>query len=98
MKKEIIKFRCTRIDKKRLKIRAKRAGLTVSEFCRRAALDVKIKERFSDEQIVFYKTLVRYHNNFRSVANLYKNKSPMFSKELENLALEIKERLQDFKQ
>lgn len=72
-----------------LKLKAKKSGLTVSEFCRKSALDKKIVERLTDEQINIFKMLIKYHNNFKSIANLYKRKDPYLSVEVLKVAEEI---------
>src|SRR5680860_744962 len=64
-KSECVKFRCSIYEKKLLKIKAKNSGLTISEFCRRAAFEKEIKERLSEDLIEIYKTLVKFHNNFK---------------------------------
>ena len=97
MKNENIKFRCSLFEKKLLKIKAKKSGITLSEFCRRSALDIKIIERLSDEQIELYKMLIKYHNNFKSIANLYRKKDPELVKEIYQLTDEIKFHLTQFK-
>jgi len=97
MKKHKIEFRCTLFEKKFLKIKAKKAGITMSEFCRKAAFDIKIVERLTDEQIEVYKMLITYHNNFKSIGNMFKKKNPNLSTEVYQLANEIKNHLQNFK-
>lgn len=96
MKKEFIKFRCSIYEKKHLKIRAKRSGLSLSEFCRRSAFESKIIERLSEEHIQLYKLLIRYHNNFKSISNMYKKRDPRLSMEVESLANQIKRHLNAF--
>lgn len=96
MKKEFIKFRCSIYEKKRLKIRAKRSGLSLSEFCRRSAFESKIIERLSEEHIQLYKLLIRYHNNFKSISNMYKKRDPRLSMEVESLANQIKRHINAF--
>ena len=66
-KSEIIKFRCSLYEKKILKVKARKCGLTLSEYFRRVALEQKITERLTDEQIDIYKMLIKYHNNFKSI-------------------------------
>jgi len=97
MKKHKIEFRCSLFEKKLLKVKAKKAGITLSEFCRRAAFDTKIIERLTDEQIELYKMLITYHNNFKSIGNLIKNKHPYLFKEVIQTAEEIRNHLQNFK-
>ncbi|HHB51966.1 MAG TPA: hypothetical protein ENK75_02815 [Saprospiraceae bacterium] len=97
MKTKKIEFRVTIYEKKLLKIKALKSGLNLSEFCRKSVFEKEIKERLSKEQITLYKMLVRYHNNFKSISNLYKKKDPKMSIELIQLADEIKNHLKNFK-
>lgn len=97
MKTNIIKFRCTLYEKKLLKVKALKSGLNLSEFCRKSIFEKEIKERLSEEQIEFYKMLVKYHNNFKSISNLYKKKDTKMHLELIQLADKIKTHLQNFK-
>jgi len=66
-KNEVIKFRCTVFEKKVLKVKAKKSGLTLSEYCRKVAFQEKITERLTDEQIDIYKMLVNYHTHFKRI-------------------------------
>jgi hypothetical protein len=75
IKKEIVKFRCTIYEKKVLKVKAKKSGLTLSEYCRKVAFEEKIIERLTDEQIDIYKMLVNYHNNFKSIGNMFNKRN-----------------------
>ncbi len=96
-KTEIIKFRCSIYEKKLLKIKAKKSGLTLSEYFRRVALERKITARLTDEQIGIYKMLITYHNNFKSIGNMFKKRNPKLTETVHNLANEIKEQLKNFK-
>lgn len=96
-KSEIIKFRCSFYEKKLLKIKAKRCGLTLSEYFRRVALEQKITERLTEEQIGIYKMLVNYHNNFKSIGNMFKKRNPKLTEMVYELANEIKGHLKNFK-
>ncbi len=97
IKKEIIKFRCTVFEKKVLKIKAKKSGLTLSEYCRKVAFQEKITERLTDEQIDIYKMLMNYHNNFIRIGNMYHKKNPKLTKTVIQLTEEIKMHLKKFK-
>lgn len=97
MKKEFIQFRCSIYEKKLLKIKAKKSGLSISEYCRRAAFDIRIVERFSDEQIAVYKLLVQYQVNFKRIGNMYRKRNPVLADEVIQLANEIREHLYNFK-
>ncbi len=96
-KSEIIKFRCSIYEKKLLKIKAKRCGLTLSEYFRRVALEQKITERLTEEQIDIYKMLINYHNNFKSIGNMFKKRNPKLTEMVYGLANEIKCHLKNFK-
>lgn len=96
-KSEIIKFRCSIYEKKLLRIKAKRSGLTLSEYFRRVALEQKITERLTEEQIDVYKMLINYHNNFKSIGNMFKKRNPKLTEMVYELANEIKGHLKNFK-
>ena len=96
-KKEFIQFRCRVYEKKLLKKKAKKAGLSLSEFCLRSALDVKVVEILNEEQIEFYKTLIKYSNNFTSIGNMYRKQNPKLTEEVYALAKEMKDHLNNFK-
>ena len=93
-KTEVIKFRCTSMEKKLLKNRAKRSGLTLSEYFRRVAFRKKITERLTENEIMIYSTLVKFHNSFKSIGNMYRKRNPKLTKEVYQLANEIKTHLQ----
>ena len=58
------------------RVKARRSGLSLSEYCRRAAFDDRIIERLSEDQIAMYKMLVEYRNNFIRIGNMYKRNGP----------------------
>jgi hypothetical protein len=98
VKNEIIKFRCTIYEKKVLKVKAKKSGLTLSEYCRKVAFEEKITERLTEEQIDIYKMLISYHNNFKSIGNMFNKRNPELTKTVIQLADEIKNHLKKFEQ
>jgi len=95
-KSETIKFRCSNYEKKMLHIKATTCGLKLSEYIRRVALGQHIIQRLTDEEISIYKMLVKYHNNFKSIGNMFKKRNPKLMKEVYNLADEIKCHFQQF--
>jgi len=95
-KSEIIKFRCSIYEKKLLRIKAKKSGLTLSEYFRRVALEQKITERLTEEQIGIYKMLVNYHNSFKSIGNMFRKRNPKLTEMVYELANEIKSHLKKF--
>ncbi len=97
MKREFVQFRCSIYEKKLLKIKAKKSGLSISEYCRRAAFDYRIIERLSDDQINVYKLLVQYQVNFKRIGNMYRKRNPKLANEVVQLANEIRKHLYNFK-
>jgi|SRR5699024_9299032 len=95
---EIVKFRISRLYKKVLERKARLAGLSLSEFCRRAAFRIEIKARLTEEEIVCYTTLINYANNFTRIANFMKNRNmEMLAGECLETSKLIKEHLEKFK-
>ncbi|WP_418604575.1 mobilization protein MbpA [Hwangdonia sp.] len=97
-KGDLVKFRCSVYEKKLLKMKAKRSGLTLSEYIRRSLFEKEITERFTDEHIQIYKMLIKYHNNFKSIGNMYKKRNPKLTETVYDLANEIKAHLKKFQQ
>jgi len=95
-KGDLVKFRCSVYEKKLLKVKAKRSGLTLSEYIRRSLFEKEITERFTDEHIELYKMLIKYHNNFKSIGNMYKKRNPKLTETVYDLANEIKVHLKKF--
>lgn len=93
-KRELVKFRCSVYEKKLLQVKAKRSGLSLSEYCRQVAAEKDIKERLSDDHWEIYKSLVKFHNNFKSIGNMFRKKDPRLSKAVYTLADEINIHLQ----
>lgn len=93
-KRELVKFRCSVYEKKLLQVKAKRSGLSLSEYCRQVAGEKDIKERLSDEHWEIYKSLMKFHNNFKSIGNMFRKKDPRLSKAVYTLADEINIHLQ----
>ena len=93
MKRALIKFRCSVYEKKLLQVKAKAAGLSLSAFCRKCLMDQQITARMSEEHINTYKMLVKYHNNFKRIGNMYKKVNPKLSEEVNLVAEEIKKHL-----
>lgn len=68
----MIKFRVSLLEKRVIQKKSKEAGVPVSEFVRRLALEKEMKTRLTDEEIECYKTLSKYADNFRRISNLFK--------------------------
>ena len=79
-----------------LKLKAKKAGLSLSEYCRDSAFGNNIVERLTPEQLEHYSMLVKYKNNFKLISNMFKKRNPRLSKEVEELANEIRNHLYNF--
>ncbi|MEO1013191.1 MAG: mobilization protein MbpA [Bacteroidota bacterium] len=97
MKKEFVQFRCSVYEKKLLRVKAKKSGLSISEYCRRAAFNDRIIERLSEEQIEIYKMLFKYQNNFKLIGNMFRKRNPKLSDEVVKLADEIRQHLLNFR-
>ena len=97
MKRNRIEFICTSFEKKLIQLKAKKAGLKTADYCRKSALNKDVKEILNEDQIKLYKMLIKYHNNFKSLGNIIKNKEPGLFKLTNETALEIKKHLQNFK-
>ena len=97
MKREHIQIRCSIYEKKLLKRRAARAGISLSEYIRATAFERNIVERITPEQLEAYRMLVQYKNNFTRIGNMFKKRDPKLAKTVEDLAKEIREHLKNFK-
>ena len=95
---DLVKFRCSVYEKKLLIVKSKRSGLTLSEYIRRSLFDMEITERFTDEHIQLYKMLIKYHNNFKSIGNMFKKRNPKLMEEVHALANDIKAHLKRFQE
>lgn len=98
MKDRIIKFRVDVLEKRVIENKANNAGLTVSEFVRRALFDTEIKSRLTEEELKAYQTLIRYKINFQSIKNILKRGDlSMVERETIKTAQLINEHLRKFK-
>ncbi len=97
MKREYIQIRCSIYEKKLLKNRAARAGVSLSEYLRAAAFERNIVERITPEQLESYQMLVQYKTNFSRISNMFKKGNPQLATEVKQLAEEIRKHLKNFK-
>jgi len=97
VKKEFVQFRCSIYEKKLLRVKADKSGLSISEYCRRAAFDDRIIERLTKEQIEMYKMLTKYETNFKRIGNMYRKRNPKLADEVVQLASEIRQHLLSFR-
>lgn len=70
MRDKFIKIRATDWEKSIIQDKAKRAGLSTSDFLRKLAFEAKIKARLTPEEIRCYHTLKEYKNHFKRITNL----------------------------
>ena len=97
MKREHIQIRCSIYEKKLLKRRAARAGISLSEYLRSTAFERNIVERITPEQLDHYRMLVQYKNNFARISSMFKKRDPKLAATVEDLAEEIRNHLKNFK-
>ena len=95
-KSDLVKFRCSIYEKKLLNIKASRCGLSLSEYIRRTIFEKEITERFTEEHIQLYKMLIKYHNNFKSIGNMYRKRDPKLTEAVYDIANKIKAHLKNF--
>lgn len=95
MRKQRIEFRISSLEKEILKKKAEHAGLSVSDYCRRSALNQKVSYKLTAEELEAYKMLIQYRNNFASISNLFKNNQSIGSPVLE-LVRQLDEHLKKF--
>ncbi len=96
MKREYIQIRCSIYEKKLLKKRAARAGISLSEYLRATAFKINMVERITPEQLESYQLLIQYKNNFSRISNMFKKGNPRLAKEVKDLAEEIRSHLKNF--
>jgi uncharacterized protein (DUF1778 family) len=97
MKNSKLVFRISTSEKDIIKAKAKLAGLTNSEYCRRAALNKIIVSRFTERQEKMYKNFINYHNHFTNISNLIKSKDPQLNSEIMKLVEFFKLEINSFK-
>ena len=95
--REYIQIRCSIYEKKLLKRRAARAGISLSEYLRSTAFERNIVERITPEQLEYYRMLVQYKNNFARISSMFKKRDPKLAATVENLAEEIRTHLKNFR-
>lgn len=98
MKKEIIKFRITSLEKKMLKKKAAIVGVPLSEYLRRVAFKRELKPRLTEEQIHLYKRLAYQSNSLKLIGNMFSKKDPNLKREVWRLSDAIKDELQNFRE
>lgn len=95
-----ISFRVTNLEKRAIYLAAKETSLSPSSFARRAALNMKVVLRFSQEELEVYTNLQQYHRNFKLIGNLIRgtdfNKKEKIIAELDQVISLIKDHLKRF--
>ena len=75
---------------------ANRAGLSLSDYIRKASLHQTITSKLTSEELAVYKLLVEYRNNFARISNLVKEKKD-FTQALEEVIGLLKEQFKKLK-
>ncbi|MDX9694529.1 MAG: hypothetical protein RBT49_01955 [Bacteroidales bacterium] len=98
---EHIVYRVSPLEKKTIELAAKETNLSTGSFARRAALNMKVVLRFSQEELEIYHNLQQYHRNFKLIGNLIRgndfNKKEKIIAELDQVISLIKDHLKRFK-
>ncbi len=94
MKDNLIRFRVSKIENLIIKKKASNSGMSVSELMRGLALDYKLSNKLTTEEIECYQTLTKYADNFRRISNLFKlGDTDGFKKECLVASSEIRQHL-----
>ena len=93
-REEIIMFRATKLEKKLIQNKAKSINLSTAKYCREICLEHKVRNQMPEEVLTAFKDLHQYHNNFKKIHNLLKNKDSDFAKKVMNTANEIKKSIE----
>ena len=68
----MIKFRVTPLELQIIKMKVSKSGLSISEFMRRVSLDIELKNKLTEDEIICYQNLSKFSDNFRRISNLFK--------------------------
>lgn len=93
MKKKRIELRLSSLEKAIIEKKAENSGLSVSEYCRRSALNQKIDSKLTSEELEVYKELHEYRRNFTLISNMFKVKDPDLAKAVQITAKKIEQHL-----
>ena len=72
MKNKEIRFRVSPLEHQIIKNKIAKTGLSISEFMRRLSLDLELKNTLTPDEILCYKNLSKFADNFRRISNLFK--------------------------
>ena len=102
LRKHRIHLRVTPLEKKWIERSAKEAGLSVSDFLRKSALNKEVRIRFSEEELALFKMLHQYHTNFTRIGNIIRKNKGQISQhlvdEVSHLKNEIRSLLKRFEE
>lgn len=92
-KAEIIKFRCSKVEKKIITSLAQQCGISLSNYCRQQAKKGKVFAipKLSSSEVEYFKVLKYYSVNFNRMSNLIKNKDPSLVNEIRLLVNQLSE-------
>lgn len=95
MKKQRIEFRVSSLEKAIISKKSEHSGLSISDYCRRSALNQEVSYKLTSEELEAYKMLIQYRNNFASISNLFKNNQSIGEPVL-NMVRQLDEHLKKF--
>ena len=72
MKNKELRFRVSSLEHQIIKNKILKTGLSISEFMRRLSLGLELKNKLTEDEILCYKNLSKYADNFRRISNLFK--------------------------
>lgn len=72
MKNKEFRFRVSPLEHQIIKNKIAKTGLSISEFMRRLSLDLELKNKLMPDEILCYKNLSKFADNFRRISNLFK--------------------------
>ena len=84
------------LEKKAVELAADKAGLSTSDYMRKACLGKTITQNLTEEELKLYKLLVDFRNNFARISNLVKAKKD-FTSPLKDLIQALDQQLNKFK-
>lgn len=68
VKEKTITVHCSNIEYLLIKNASGNAKLSMSNFLRRAGLDIKIESKLTDEEVVIFKNMIGMANNINQIA------------------------------
>ena len=72
MKNKELRFRVSTLEYDIIKNKISKTGLSISEFLRRLALGLELKNKLTDDEVECYRNLSKFSDNFRRISNLFK--------------------------